>query len=171
MSHETPPLSPFRASLATPHIAEATHEELGEDLTRALLPLLVYCEQQEDRDDLSNWQADRVAEIRAALEALVTYNGQAEELLATYRAGLAAAQELLTARVPTLEQAVAIDWERTARRFAQLATLPPSRPLSPLELRCRWFLLTAGMQARLALPLDHRRALASVTSNDLRANG
>lgn len=156
----------FRPPLATPVLAEQAHELLGQQLEQALLPLDAYCTKQEAREDLSDWQADRVAEIRQALDALMRYDGQVEELLDRYRDGLAAAQEALAAQVPTLEAALQPNWQAIAERLsARLERYEPApAPPPPLIDYLRRYLAQPHWQARLALPLDHRRAVANINS-------
>lgn len=114
------PLAVFGPALAPPVIAEQAHEALGDDLADALLPLTVYCERQEAREDLSNWQADHVAAIRQALAMLTRYDTQFEGLLAAYRQHLATAHARLTERVPPLEMALVQagpDWQAIGFRL------------------------------------------------------
>lgn len=106
--------------LALPVIAEQTHELLGDELADALLPLTVYCDRQEARADLSDWQAAHVAAIRQALAAFDRYDGQFEDLLAAYRQALATARAGLAERVPPLEMALVQagpDWQSIGFRL------------------------------------------------------
>lgn len=108
MNQSPTPESPTLADprLVLPVIAEQTHELLGDELASALLPLTVYCDRQEARADLSDWQAAHVAVIRQALGAFDRYDGQFEDLLTAYRQALATAHAGLTERVPPLEMAL-----------------------------------------------------------------
>lgn len=56
------------------------------------------------------------------------------------------------------------DWEAIASQLAGL--LPPTAPTA-LMSRCRAFLDSPAMQARAALPLAQRMALAEITSHHL----
>jgi hypothetical protein len=158
----------FRPPLATPAIAESFHEQLGHELSQALLPLLVYCETVEGNPDLTAGQFQHAERIRTALDALVTYNTQAEGLLDYYRTGLATAQGIAAEQVPSLSTAARVDWEAIAMRLHghMEPTLPPRAP-SPLAARVARFIAQPDQQARLLLPLDQRRAVAGITSTDL----
>jgi len=117
------PLSPFqRPPLATPHLGEAIRTLLSQELENYLAPLVAYCDAQPDEQHLTQAEFRHGVELRQAIDALLRYDGHTEQLLAYYRRALAAAQQLATARLPNLEQALA------------LPTLPTS-PLPYVEPR------------------------------------
>lgn len=158
----------FRPPLAVPALAEAQRTRLGTELENFLLPLVAYCERQQENDDLGLAQFQHVQAIRAALDALLCYDEHTEALLAYFRDALAAAQQLAAAQVPTLEAALHPDWEAIAGRLLERLPLPTPAPApTPLVARIQRLLATPAMQARAALPLDHRRAIAGITSADL----
>jgi hypothetical protein len=117
------PLSPFqRPPLATPHLGEAIRTLLSQELENYLAPVVAYCDAQPDEQHLTQAEFRHGVELRQAIDALLRYDAQTEQLLAYYRQALAAAQQLASARLPSLEQALA------------LAT-PPTSPPSHAEPR------------------------------------
>lgn len=169
LSAERPTPGPFRPPLAAPRVSEQTHELLGYELAQALRPLAAYCAAQEAREDLSDWQAERVAELRYALRTLGRYDGHVEDLLARYRAALAAAHQALADRLPALEAALPPDWERIAGRLlVRLARHGPRPVPTPLAARLAAWLRQPDWRTRATRPPDHRRALAAITSAHLR---
>lgn len=98
-----PPATP----LETPAIAEVQRTELGKALESCLAPLADYCERQEQNEELSTGQFQHVRRISQAIEAVLRYDEQTEQLLSHYRGALAAGQQLALERVPTLEELIA----------------------------------------------------------------
>ena len=163
-----PTVGLFRPPLAVPRLAENRRATHGQALTNYLTPLVEYCDRQEENDELSLSQFEHVQRIREAVVALVAYDKSSEELLDYYRRSLTAGQEIAAAQVPSLEQALAPDWEAIAMRcFAKLEQHLPPREPSDLEKRIRRHLDQPHMQARAALPLEQRRALAAINSYTL----
>lgn len=107
MSHIPPPLSPFqRPPLTTPYLGEAIRSSLSQQLENYLVPLVAYCDAQLDEEHLALTEFRHGVELRQAIDALLRYDAHTEQLLAYYRQALAAAQQLATARLPSLEQAL-----------------------------------------------------------------
>jgi hypothetical protein len=103
------PLSPFqRPPLATPQLGEAIRTLLSQELENYLAPVVAYCDAQADEQHLTQAEFRHGVELRQAIEALLRYDAQTEQLLAYYRQALAAAQQLASARLPSLEQALAL---------------------------------------------------------------
>lgn len=161
----------FRPPLAFPLLAEAHRADTDKALENYLAELNAYCNAMEARHDeqpLSEDEFELVFHLRQTLNAAASHDTQTTELLAYYRQALTAGQQLAAAQVPTLAQALRPDWESIAMRcFEKLALHLPPREPSELEKRIHGFLDQPSMQARAALPLDHRRALAGITSHDL----
>jgi hypothetical protein len=109
MSSIPPTLSPFqRPPLATPHLGEAIRNLLSQELENYLTPLVAYCDAQPDEQHLTQAEFRHGVELRQAIDALLRYDGHTEQLLTYYRQALAAAQQLATARLPSLEQALSL---------------------------------------------------------------
>jgi hypothetical protein len=108
MSSTPAPLLPFqRPPLATPHLGEAIRAQLGQELENYLAPVVAYCDAQPHQEHLTQAEFRHSVELRQAIDALLRYDAQTEQLLAYYRQALAAAQQLATTRLPSLEQALA----------------------------------------------------------------
>lgn len=166
---ERPVPGPFRPPLSAPLISEQTHELLRYQLEQALLPLATYCAAQEAREDLSDWQAERVAELRYALNTLGRYDGHVEDLLARYRAALVAAHQALADRRPALADALPPDWEVIAGRLlARLARHEPRPEPTPLAAHLAAWLRQPNWRSRATRLPDHRQALAAITAAHLR---
>jgi hypothetical protein len=109
MSSAPDPLPVFlRPPLATPTLAEAIRAGLGQQLENYLTPLVAYCDAQPHEPHLELAEFRHGFELRQAIDALLRYDAQTEQLLAYYRQALAAAQQLATTRLPTLEQALGL---------------------------------------------------------------
>lgn len=104
----TPPLAAsLRPPLATPHLSETIRTTLGQQLENYLAPLVAYCDALPDDEQLDLAEFRHGYELRQAIDALLRYDAQTEQLLAYYRQALAAAQQLAITRTPSLEQALA----------------------------------------------------------------
>lgn len=103
----TPPLATgLRPPLATPHLAEAIRASLGQQLENYLAPLVAYCDAQPDGEHLELAAFRHGYQVRQAIDALLRYDAQTEQLLTYYRQALAAAQQLAATHLPSLEQAL-----------------------------------------------------------------
>lgn len=168
--------------LATPALAEAKHAELGQQLENYLAPLVEYCEQQPQNDDLDVEEFRHGQRMRQALDALLRYDEATSQLLAYYRTALTYAQQLASIRVPSLEQALGlpapvVQPPRPApvasSRPVAPAPEPPSGPLTYVAghrvdiAAVQRFLASPAMQARAALPPTQRLALARISSYNL----
>ncbi|TPG59488.1 hypothetical protein [Hymenobacter nivis] len=163
---------PFRPPLSAPLISEQTHELLRYQLAQALVPLAAYCAAQEAREDLSDWQAERVAELRYALSTLRRYDGHVEDLLPRYRTALATAHQALADRRPALTDALQPDWEVIAARLLSRLARHEARPgPTPLAARLAAWLRQPHWRTRATQPPDHRQALAAITSSHLLPQG
>lgn len=100
-------VGPPRSPLETPAIAEVQRTELGNALESYLAPLVEYCERQEQNEELSTAQFQHVRRISEAIEAVLRYDEQTEQLLGHYREALAAGQQLALERIPPLEEVIA----------------------------------------------------------------
>lgn len=107
MSTPLPLTAGLRPPLATPHLAEAIRATLGQQLENYLAPLVEYCEELPADEQLTLAEFRHGYELRQAIDALLRYDAQTEQLLTYYRQALAAAQQLATHRVASLEQALA----------------------------------------------------------------
>lgn len=107
MSTPIPLTAGLRPPLATPHLGEAIRTTLGQQLENYLAPLVEYCEGLPADEQLALAEFRHGYELRQAIDALLRYDAQTEQLLNYYRQALAAAQQLATSRLPSLEQALA----------------------------------------------------------------
>jgi hypothetical protein len=107
MSTPLPLTAGLRPPLATPHLSEAIRATLGQQLENYLAPLVAYCDELPANEQLALAEFRHGYELRQAIDALLRYDAQTEQLLTYYRQALAAAQQLATSRLPSLEQALA----------------------------------------------------------------
>lgn len=123
MSSAPTPLPVFlRPPLATPTLAEAIRAGLAQQLEAYLAPLVAYCDAQPHEPHLELAEFRHGFQLRQAIDALLRYDAQTEQLLAYYRQVLATAQQLATTRLPSLEQALGLP-------------TPPTPPLPHAEPR------------------------------------
>lgn len=150
---------------------EASYEASGQELEQALLPLFLYCEKTQGRPDLSDYQFQHLAKIRAALDAVAAFGTQVEQLLRASRANVEALNRqlhyLYADKPQTLEKAMLVDWESIALTLLDRLRQPQDAPLSPLVVRLRSLPAFEDSLARLDYPLDVRQQLASITSHHL----
>lgn len=150
---------------------EATYEAIGKDLEAALLPLFLYCEKTLGRPELSDYQFQHLAKIRAALDAVAAFGTQVEQLLSAHRANVTALNRqlhyLYSDKPQTLEKALLVDWESIALNLLDRLRQPGDAPRSPLVVRLRQLPAFEQSLARLDYPLAIRQQLGAITSHHL----
>lgn len=150
---------------------EAAYEASGHELEQALLPLFVYCEKTQGRPELSDYQFQHLAKIRAALDAVADFGTQVEQLRRAQQANVDALNRQLhyvySDKPQTLEKAMQVDWESIALNLLDRLRQPQDAPLSPLVVRLRSLPAFEDSLARLSCSLEVRQQLASITSHHL----
>jgi hypothetical protein len=150
---------------------EAAYETTGQELEQALLPLFLYCEKTIGRPELSDYQFQHLAKIRAALDAVAAFGTQVEQLLRATRANVDALNRqlhyLYSDKPQTLEKAMQVDWESIALGLLDRLRAPTEAPLSPLVVRLRSLPAFEDNLVRLDYPLTTRQDLAAITSRHL----
>jgi hypothetical protein len=150
---------------------EATYEAAGHDLERALLPLFLYCEKTQGRPELSDYQFQHLAKIRAALDAAAAFGTQVEQLLRATQANVHALNRqlhyLYSDKPQTLEKAMLVDWESIALNLLERLRQPQDAPLSPLVVRLRSLPAFEDSLARLSCSPEVRQQLGAITDAHL----
>jgi hypothetical protein len=150
---------------------EAAYEDTGTDLAQALLPLFLYCEKTQGRPELTDYQFQHLAKIRAALDAAAAFGTQVEQLLRATQANVDALNRqlhhLYSDKPQTVEKAMQVDWEGIALNLLDRLRQPTNAPLSPLAVRLRSLPAFAEGLDRLNCAPEVRQQLGAITSHDL----
>lgn len=150
---------------------EATYEAAGHELEQALLPLFLYCEKTQGRSELSDYQFQHLAKIRAALDAAAAFGTQVEQLLRAQQANVEALNRqlhyLYSDKPQTLEKAMQVDWESIALGLLDRLRQPQQAPLSPLVVRLHSLPAFEHNLVRLDYPLAARQDLGAITFHHL----
>ncbi|MGI4871278.1 MAG: hypothetical protein ACRYFX_08880 [Janthinobacterium lividum] len=137
---------------------EAATEAAGHTLEQALLPLFLYCERVQGRDDLTDYQFRHVATIRAALDAVAAYSTQVEQRHTATCANVTGLNRQLhyaySPKPQSLEKAMQVDWESIALSLLERLH-PTGLPASPLVVRIKRHLAELDRRTPPLAPLAH----------------